>query len=515
MAHIPYLEGSGKLTRIIVDGKPFRARSGEIHNSSASSLDYLADVTFPALRGLNLNCVIAPVYWECIEPQEGVFDFTLVDGLIEQARAEGVRLALLWFGLWKNGESHYVPEWVKRDTQRFWYVEGCIAKANLSYKSMGVVGDSRIRTISPLCAAGVEADRKAFVELMKHLASIDEQRTVIAVQVENEIGTLGTARDMSAAANEAFAQPIPAAIADAFGVGGTWSDAFGADAPECFMAWHFSNAVESIASAGKAVYPLPLFVNAWLEQAPWTAGAYPSGGPQFKMHKVWRIGAPSIDFYTPDIYIEDFRGVCCEYCSDGNPLFIPETTPNAAYYLYAVGAHNAMCFAPFGIDSMKQRFADLPADRSPILQLAEAYKLVEGMEELIEEAHQQGRVHGFLKDRTTCENIVLRDLVLQVKYNESDGGGFIEVNRGGSIGGGLVVELGDYEYAVLAVNCNVTCMPREERCENLDLIRKEEGRFADGVWTRGRILNGDEQYDNNFGATPKMLRVKVAPYKDR
>ena len=84
MSKIPYLEGKGKNTTLYVDGKPFVALSGEIHNSSSSSLEYMDNVVWPALRPLNMNCVIMPVYWECVEPEEGVFDFTLVDGLIDR-----------------------------------------------------------------------------------------------------------------------------------------------------------------------------------------------------------------------------------------------------------------------------------------------------------------------------------------------------------------------------------------------------------------------------------------------
>jgi hypothetical protein len=36
----------------------------------------------------------------------------------EQAREENVSLVILWFGLWKNGTSMYVPGWVKRDYKK-------------------------------------------------------------------------------------------------------------------------------------------------------------------------------------------------------------------------------------------------------------------------------------------------------------------------------------------------------------------------------------------------------------
>ncbi|MBB3107993.1 hypothetical protein FHS18_000021 [Paenibacillus phyllosphaerae] len=53
----------------------------------------------------------------------------------------------------------------------------------------------------------MENDAFAFSRLMALINSIDaDQHTVIVMQVENEIGLLGTDRDYSEVANEAFAQ---------------------------------------------------------------------------------------------------------------------------------------------------------------------------------------------------------------------------------------------------------------------------------------------------------------------
>ena len=60
-----------------------------------------------------------PVYWEQLEPQQGHFDYTVVDTLLAQAREHQVRLVLLWFGTWKNGSPHYMPEWMKLAPERY------------------------------------------------------------------------------------------------------------------------------------------------------------------------------------------------------------------------------------------------------------------------------------------------------------------------------------------------------------------------------------------------------------
>jgi beta-galactosidase GanA len=71
------------------------------------------------MAALHANTVEAPVYWEQLEPQQGHFDFTNVDQVVEGARAHGLHVVLLWFGTWKNGNMHYAPEWVKTDPARF------------------------------------------------------------------------------------------------------------------------------------------------------------------------------------------------------------------------------------------------------------------------------------------------------------------------------------------------------------------------------------------------------------
>jgi len=54
----------------------------------------------------NLNTVLATVSWELMEPEEGRFDFSLVDGVIQDARGYSLRLILLWFGKLEERQVH-------------------------------------------------------------------------------------------------------------------------------------------------------------------------------------------------------------------------------------------------------------------------------------------------------------------------------------------------------------------------------------------------------------------------
>ena len=68
-----------------VSGKPFMPMGGQAHNSSAYNAAEIASA-IAGVKALNGNTLIAPVYWEQIEPQEGRFDFSPLDSLLEECR---------------------------------------------------------------------------------------------------------------------------------------------------------------------------------------------------------------------------------------------------------------------------------------------------------------------------------------------------------------------------------------------------------------------------------------------
>ena len=182
----PHLEKRGSATQLIVDGKPFLILGAELHNSSSSSLDYMAPL-WPKLAAVPLNTVLTPLSWELVEPEEGKFHFELIDGLLQQAREHNLKIVFLWLAAWKNGMSSYPPVWVKRDTRRF---------------PRAVINSNEVEILSTLGKSTMEADSKAFASVMRHLREVDaSQHTVLMMQVENEVGILGDSRDHSAEAN--------------------------------------------------------------------------------------------------------------------------------------------------------------------------------------------------------------------------------------------------------------------------------------------------------------------------
>src|SRR5689334_15373556 len=165
-----FVEKDGRWA-LLVDGQPYLILGGQVHNSSAWPSELPA--VWKSLAELHANTVEAPAYWEQIEPQEGKFNWDNVDAVVKGAREHNLHVVILWFGTWKNGNMHYVPDWVKTDTKRFPRV---------------IRADGEpIDVLSASSHSNLEADKKAFVALMQHLKSLDAtEHTVLMVQVENE-----------------------------------------------------------------------------------------------------------------------------------------------------------------------------------------------------------------------------------------------------------------------------------------------------------------------------------------
>ena len=338
---------------------------------------------WPLLEYMHANTVEAPVYWEQMEPKPGEFDFSIVDELVKQTRDHKLHLVLLWFGTWKNGKMHYVPEWIKADTQR--------------YPRVITERGEPIDVLSANAPANLEADKKAFVALMRHLKEIDgDQHTVLLVQVENESGSLGSVRDFSPLAEKDFQGQVPAELAKALHkTTGTWKQVFGADANETFAAYSVARYINEVARAGKTEFPVPMYVNVWLKWPRETVPGlnYPSGGPTYNMLDVWKATASSLDVIGPDIYTDDsalYRFALKSYHRPDNAMWIPETGGDdidAHYFFYALG-EGAIGFSPFGMDRTGWTYKP---DEGPVLH-AENFALIGPMSREIARLNFEGKV---------------------------------------------------------------------------------------------------------------------------
>lgn len=497
---IPHLERRGAAVQLIVDGKPFLMLGGELHNSSSSSLDYMQPV-WKQLADASLNTVLTPVSWELVEPAEGRFDFALVDGLLVQAREQHLHLVLLWLAAWKNGVSGYPPVWVKQDLRRF-------PRAMQQGKPTS--------TLSAMYPALRESDARAFKALMQHLREVDaKDHTVVMVQVENEVGVLGASRDHSEIADRMFAGQVPTALMRSLAAhraslnpelrtlwekngantAGTWEAVFGSGprTDEIFMAWQYAQYVQAVAAAGKSVYALPMYANAWLGGGDSAPGNYPSGGPQPRVLDVWKAAGDALDMESPDLYDADLAGWCARYHLVDNPLFLPETnggSDGAANVFYVLGEHAALGFSPFGIDSGLHE--DGTVNAKGRADLATSYAALAQVAPELAQAQAEGNVHGFLlsKDKPAVD-FAMHGMTLHVSLDEIFG-------RHAESGYGMILEEAPGQFLGVGKGFRVSFSPVDPAAPQVGLAAVEEGRFQGGVWIPGRRLNGDEDDQGGF-----------------
>jgi beta-galactosidase GanA len=509
---LPRLVREGGRYGLLVDGKPYLILGAQVNNSSAWPA--MLPKVWPAIDQLGANTVQVPIAWEQIEAQRGHFDFAFLDALLSEAREHHVRLILLWFATWKNGSPRYTPEWVKLDTTR--------------YPRVITSTGERIGAMSPHSTATLEADRNAFVELLRHLKQVDSQHTVIMMQVENEAGTYGSVRDFSPAAKQLFDAPVPASLVHVLKTrAGTWQQAFGKDADEFFNAWSIASYIGKVAAAGKAEYPLPMYCNVALRDPfhPGTPGAYASGGPTDNVLDIWKAAAPAVDLIAPDIYMpeyEKYTKILDLYQRPDNALFVAETGNPIPYarYFFAVLGHQAIGFSPFGMDFTGYSNYPLGApkvDPETVAAFAVNYELARPMAQKLAELSLHGKLHGVSEDPANHDQTIeLGAWRATVTYGLPQfGPAKSPPGNPQPMGGVMIGELGPNEFLVAGLHARVSFdVADRSRRLKMQFARVEEGHFQkDGTWKFLRIWNGDQtDWGLNLTSAPQLLRVRLATY---
>ena len=508
----------GKHT-FLVDGQPFLMLGAQAHNSS--NYPSMLPKVWPVVKQLGANTLEIPIAWEQVEPVEGRFDFSFLDTLLREARANDVRLVLLWFGTWKNTAPSYAPEWVKTDTRR--------------YPRMKTAEGKTHYVLSPHARTTLEADKKAFVRLMQYLAANDAENTVIMVQPENEIGSYGLARDHAPDAERLFRGPVPPELARLKGRRGTWSEVFGEFADQAFASWHMARYVDEIAAAGKRAKNLPMYCNAALGD-PFNAKSASSsatGGPQWNMIDVWKAAAPNIDLVAPDIYGRDQREVAAildHYARPDNALMIPElgnSIDHARFFWPALGK-GAIGIAPFGMDATGYSNYPLGAkqlDAETIEAFASKYRLLRPIARIWARIAGTSPVWGAAKgaDAADQSKVMGRWRVTAAfdlwEFGERDWT-WIKSDphpaKGRPVGGMVAAQLGPDEFLVAGSNVRARfSLDKPAAGETGTMLRVEEGTFAeDGTWVMSRVWNGDQtDYGLNFKDQPVLLKVKLGSYR--
>ncbi|MGX9901352.1 DUF5597 domain-containing protein [Arthrobacter sp. SA17] len=520
--------------RYYLNGRPFLIVGAELHNSSSSTAIAI-EQSLELVRDLNANTVLAPISWELVEPEEGEFDFTLVDALYTTTASMGLHLIPLWFGSWKNGMSTYTPRWVKTDPVRFPLIE--------------TRSQETLPALSPFHAEARKADAKAFAAVMRRLGELDDGHTLLMVQVENEVGVLGSARDHSCSAEEVWKAPVPEEVLHsiansgdgrlqgAWSVNGSprgvaWGETFADEAPEAFMAFAFASYVNSVAGAGRSELTVPFIVNAWLNMNPdevvsgkslqftggQNAGDYPSGGPLPHTAMIWRAIATEIDCLAPDFYVGDLDWICRRYREISGALVIPEMRRDRVgigQMFRAVGEHRAAGVSPFGVDSLER-------GTSEFAHLADALTLLRAVG-CIFASYPGATTYGFtLTQELTEVTVTTADFTVVVGADVMS-----EIFPPTYPAYGCIVVIDQMTFFAVGRGFTLT-FPASGHCQHLAILQSAELAMVDQGFRVIRRLNGDEsgsflrlpgleQSQTDVSPIPRVLRtsgiVRVELYR--
>ena len=510
-AQQPAIHVDPEKRQLIVNGNPYVIFGGELGNSSAGTAAQ-ADEILPRMARLHLNTVLMPVAWEQLEPKEGNFDFSILDHWIDAARAQHLHLVLLWFGSWKNAFSEYAPAWVKADTRRF--------------PRARTADGAPTEILSTFGAETLPADSRAYAAMLAHLREKDSaQHTVLMIQVENEVGMLGSDRDRSEEANRAFAGNVPTELRERLVMRGnhlspeltahfhpegkTWHEVFGEAASEVFMAWRYATFVDAVTEAGKKQYDLPMYMNVQLPAYLERAGDYPSGGPHPYYLDVYRATAQHIDFYSPDIYWPEFAFWVNRYRAAGMPLFVPEARLDAAPFnaLYAYGAAGAFGFCPFGIDSLN---AAQDGNKQPLI--AQVYEALASLGPSLAEDQRTGQTRGivlYANSPRGTQTVSLGGYLFQASLSRAWNTGALESQNGAM----LLVANGPDEFLAIGTGLTVKISRDPDTdAKQAGIAGIEEVKRDGSGWKAIARLNGDQ---SNQGRQLTMDSQAVRIYRIR
>ena len=496
-------------TRLVQDGQPMVLLGGELHNSTSSTPSSFKKA-LETVRAMGLNALIGSVSWEQVEPQEGKYDFNVLDSMIYMADEARMPLVLIWFASYKNGESSYAPLWVKKDTKRFFRTRDSL--------------NHNTTTLSPLCRETIAADSRAYCQLLKHLKKKDRNRRVCMIQVENEMGAFVDV-DHCKEAREAFNGPVPKGLTDYLQKHGktmdgtlarqwkrhgskrkgSWEELFGEGdlTRQFFMAAAFAQFAEQVTRAGKEVYPIPAYVNCWIADEDAKPGSYPNGGPRPVVLDIYKALAPSVDLLAPDIYRPTLYSIVEAYHRPDNALFIPELKLEAGNAYYTLAEHDAICFSPFGIE-------DAEKDRV----FCEEYRVLGGLLPLISAYQGTGRMHGFVRQ----EGIDGPGDTVRLDFSPYE----MEVRylRDARRAHGLAVKIADDEFVVAGAGCEVVFHSKHQGQICKIGWAEEVEPAGNGEWRTLRVLNGDETGHHNWlplaqgRKTSRIYRIRLYTYPE-
>ncbi len=484
--HIPQIVRVEGQPRLLVDGHPFLVLGLQWDCDSCFSTEEMNPL-FPHAAALGANTAALPLYWREVEPTPNDYDFRMVDERIHQARANGLHVILLWFATWKNACTFYAPEYIRDDPA--------------TYPRALDRSGQRLVSLCPSEERTWRRDRAALNALMEHLRTRDTDYTVIMVQIENEPGILGSDRCYCPTCTVRFA-------AD------EWEQKWGIHAAEAFSAASIARYIDRLAAEARAIYPLPLYVNAALSPSVGgIPGQYFSGGAVPEMLDLVREHLHHIDLVAPDIYTpgySDFQRLCQTYSAKDNPLYIAEhsTTPQGRAernVFYAIGQYGALGFDPWAIDACWPDIELAPPLVDPVggewgpqaYWLRDSYVAIARAIEPIVSAQGTERLFTCVQEPAERRTgWAAQGCDLLVSYHRPEGAGR-----------GLLIQQGLNEFLLIGVDFSVQFRRPRPSGEPIAVVSAEWGRYEGERWIALHPVRRER--DESLGAPLRLVEPGV------
>lgn len=253
---LPHFETVDGKRVFFADGLPFTVLTVEAHWDELIYGRYAQtmrayDYMYPASAAMGLNALKVPIKWSVVEPAESVYDFSYVDHVLRMAERHNLKLVLCWFGHYASGAGTlysnmqgdvFAPMYVIRDTTRF-------------PRALDAEGEAHHDAASYDHPAIVERETAAFHAFMEHIRRADTNRTVLMIQVENEVAVFGAGADFSWRGIPKYWRDHSPASNRKFAEKGFKSDL-------AYSAWSLAaNWLRPVTDAGAKAYLIPFFMN--------------------------------------------------------------------------------------------------------------------------------------------------------------------------------------------------------------------------------------------------------------
>ena len=519
-----------------IHGDPIFLAGLQAHNSSTGT-----DMLDKAIHAIHLyggNVLETPIYWYDIEPEMNVYRMDMVKDTIDRCRAANLHLILLWFGTSKNGHPNYVPEYIKLDP--------------MTYRLARSVDGAPLAALTPHCMATLERDALAFEQVMSFLKEYDGQTgTVVAVQIENEMGIGYTDRDYSSLARADYEKPLPSELwdvqlEDCGEVSGanTWRGHFGRHAHEAFCAWYHARYIGTIAERGRKIYPFPaLITNVMVGESRFEepGKCYNAGAAVGRVLDIWKKGAPELDLLCPDIYDPEasaYNRIAGRYARPDNALFVPESPatgePNSLHAIRAVAEYGAIGICGFGAESALDNDGNLTEAAYP---MSVTMKTLMNAAPLILKYRGTDKIHSFIQEEFAHNQYIRLDnyhvvatfmrgsnppppcLGSRINLRIPENRKHLEAR-----GRGLLIQTAPDEFFLAGAGLSVDFYKRPDpsdpnpwqqlstrQNDQLNFLSVEEGHFEGDQWVVDYIRNGDE---SNFGLYVhggQIVRLRMNP----